>query len=56
MAKDIKPPPLPSSLKVSWKDVQAEANGTPGIFAVVLIVAFCLLVFTLMQMAGSKLG
>lgn len=40
MAKDMKPPSTPSSLKLTWKDVRAEAHGSAGILAVVAI-ALC---------------
>ena len=48
MAKDMKPPTIPSSLKLTWKDVQAEAHGSIGILAVVAIVLFGVIVFAVM--------
>lgn len=45
MAKDIKPPSSPSSLKLTWKDARAEAHGSVGILAVVAITLFGIVLF-----------
>lgn len=43
MAKNSKPPLTHSSLKISWKDLGAEAHGFIGIAAMVILV-ICVLV------------
>ena len=47
MAKNIKSPSIPGSLKLSWKDVRAEAHGSTGILAVVAIVCCGIVLFAI---------
>jgi hypothetical protein len=47
MAKNTKPSPIPNFLKLTWKDAGAEAHGSLGILAVVVIVLFSGAIFAI---------